>query len=353
MSGRWYNRLPDWIVADMQERPLRQGPHQTLQVIAGFCDAPPSDPETSALLVCFGGNKLHQTTGCARSTFWAHLRLLTDRGYVVPLWINNGRLANVYGIPGQPGELNPFRAQRGNPVRRWEPEDTPKIRVLLSENRALAELADRIDSDASDSRAQRASVADRKRPDSGGVASDDRALPSVLSSSCTSAHRPSDHAGNRAPLNDDDVLPGSASPDHMKRALQEAGIDVGRAHNFAFHPLITPAMIQEVLALVDGRAIRNPGGYVGNLMDDAINRAREVDRDRQRQVAAAECAARAEADEHLDHLPDNELIQLVADHRTLRELSPATIRNDRAFRPETVRLLAARRNAISEKESGQ
>lgn len=353
MSRRWHNPLPDWIEADVQECPLRQGPRQTLQVIANFCDAPSSDPETSALLVCFGGNKLHQKAGCARSTLWEHLRLLTDRGYVVPLRINTGRLANVYGIPGQPGELDRFREQRGNPVRRWECEDTQKIRRLLSEDRALAEPADRIDSDAPDSRAQRASVADDKRPDSGGLASDDRTLPSLLPSSFTSAHKPSDHAENRALMNDDDVLPDSASPDQMKRVLHAAGIDIGRAHKLAFHPLVTPAMIRDVLARADGHAIRNPGGYVGNLMDDAMNRAQEVDRDRLRQVEAAKRAARVEADEQLDKMPDAELTKLVAGHQILREVSPEMIRRDPAFRPEAASLLAARGCAVSEKQSGQ
>ena len=144
-TGRgWNNRLPPWIIADLAERPMRQGPRATLQAIADRCTALPLDEAGEVigpltLLVCFGGKRLIKECGCWPSTFWSHLRTLQALGYVVPLTKGGGHLASVYGIPGRHGELDAYRAKHGDKARLWKQTDTSDLRRLVSGNRTLAE----------------------------------------------------------------------------------------------------------------------------------------------------------------------------------------------------------------------
>ena len=293
MSAKtWHNQLPAWIVADLEQRPLRQGPLATLQVVANHCDAPPCIG-SGALLVCFGGDKLIDACRCSNATFWIHLQTLVRRGYVVPLSRGGGRIANAYGIPGQTGELDAHRVASDAKPRWWCSTDTAKIRQLLvSENEALASREP-----GNDQLSQNKTPAVRKqdgcRPETGRVPSENKALPSPIPSSSTSAHKPSPAAGlnQLASLHDDDDsdcpedtaesvlasrLTDTASNDQIKAVLVEYGVDAGRAHNLA--AAATPAAVREVLACAIPRlpGVANRGGYIGEMTKNAIERDRKV-----------------------------------------------------------------------------
>ena len=144
----WFNELPVWIREHPEYMKLRQGPRQTLQVIANRCDAPlqgkrDAPTVSKALLGCFGGKSLTKTCGCSASTFWVHLKKLIDLGFVVPLTNGGGHTASAYGVPGHAHELDRFVARRttrgdrgsgGDKAKKWTKNDTRKLRSLLSGN---------------------------------------------------------------------------------------------------------------------------------------------------------------------------------------------------------------------------
>ncbi len=243
-----------------------------------------------------------EACGCSSTTWWRHFGKLIELGYVVPLSHGAGRLANVYGIPGRRGELDRFRAKPGErrgsgPGRRWERADTKKLLGLLCQNDTLA------DGDSTKTEAgQNGTAAVPKRHSSRArmtrQTGQNDTLPSPLPSSSTSA-KPSplrsrkaralahDDDGGRPPnLSTDPLadqlslkLPDSAGPDQVKAVLREYGVDPGRAYNLASNRYVTPAMVRDVLARADRYDKENPGAYIGNLIDDAIAKAREAERE--------------------------------------------------------------------------
>lgn len=176
----WVNELPSWILEDGGYAHLRQGPRHTLQTIANRCDAPPKHRDgpqqgelvgSGALFVCYGGDLLIKTCGCSRSTFWTHLRKLVEIGFVVQLATGDGHAANVYGIPGFFGELDPFKVKNPGSVketRLWTREKTAELKSLLSVRPADESLA--------------VQFSECSRPVFGVQPSDFRTLPSSLPS---------------------------------------------------------------------------------------------------------------------------------------------------------------------------
>ena len=360
----WHNALPAWITCDPAYQRLRQGPKHTMQTIADKCDQPPRDETreiigSPALLVCIGGLRLIADCGCAPSTFWSHLRTLQARGYIVPLTNGGGRLASVYGIPGRHGELDAYRAKPGDKARRWKREDAPELRRLLSENRTLAQ-AKPTDPEPSGNRRAPLRKSEGTPPKTGRQPSGNRTLPSPLPSSCTSAHKPSPLGSSKesALLHDDDRgrspdpntgpladqlsirLPDGAGPDQVKAVLRDHGVDAGRAHKLALHPLTTPAMVRDVIARADGYRKANPGAYIGTMLDDAIVEARDAERERNAQAAEASQQRVADAEASIDTMTDAELEEAIESIGPLKGLSPATVRGDRAFRRELARYLS-------------
>lgn len=153
-------------------------------------------------------------------------------------------------------------------------------------------------------------------------------------------------------LNDDDgnridaelvlKLPDSAGPDRVKALLREYGVDPGRAHNLAFGPFTTPAMVRDGLARADRYEKANPGAYIGSLMDDAIAKAKEAEREREDHAFEAEQQRLADAEASIDKMLDAELSDLIDGLSALRGLTPQAVRQDRAFRREIAGILASR-----------
>ncbi|MCH8344305.1 MAG: hypothetical protein IH983_09970 [Planctomycetes bacterium] len=137
-------------------------------------------------------------------------------------------------------------------------------------------------------------------------------------------------------------LPDSAGPDRVKAVLREYGVDPGRAHNLAFGPFTTPAMVRDVLARADRYNKENPGAYIGSLMDDAIAKAKEAEREREVQAVEAERQRLLDAESAIDTMPDAELSALINGLSALRGLTPQAVRQDRAFRREIAGRLASR-----------
>lgn len=396
---RWHNRLPPWITVDLVERKLRQGPCATLQAIADGCTALPLDEAGEvigplALLVCFGGKGLIARCGCHVATFRRHKNELTRRGFIVRLSGGSSRLADVYGIPGHRGELDPYSAERGErlgtgPGGRWERDDTKQLRLLLvSHNATLAG-----DAAANAEPSQNATPGVAKRAARGSktraLGVQNATLSSSLSSSCNSAHITSSSRRKKArALQDDDdgspsstrntidgllpkveqlpikaetrprppgtnpvfrklalKLPDGAGADEVQVVLRSNGVDPGRAYKLAHNRYVTPAMIRHVLGRVipNLSTIENPGGYIGNLVDDEIAKAREAERQSEAQAFEADQQRLAEAEAAIDTMPDDELQEVIKSIGVLKDLSPAAVRADRVFRVEVARRMSSKR----------
>ena len=337
----WHNALPPWIRSDPAYLKLGQGFRMTLQTIANKCDAPPeTGPQT--LLVCFGGDQLYEACGCDRRTFQRHLRRLKGLGLVVELSHGSGRQTSVYGIPGQRGELDGYQAQArrcgSRPRGWWERADTTRLRQQLADgpppevksktkllerqSAALAEGRNTSLEDGQDAAAGAAKCHGRggKMPRQG---RQNAALPSSLPSSRTSALNPPPKNGKMQVCLHDDDDGSSQTPDHpegepvdelslcllrelpdeanatmVMMALQNRGVHGGRAVTLANEALCTPILIRPVLARFHEqhvkRRIRNPGAYLGNLVDNAIIAVHEA-RDQQRRAVIAKERSRLDA----------------------------------------------------------
>lgn len=334
-----------------------------METIVNRCDKPPRDESSPALLVCIGGVRLITDCGCARSTFWSHLRTLQARGYIVPLTNGGGRLASVYGIPGRHGELDAYRAKPGDKARLWKQEDTADLRRLVSGNRTLAETAPL----APGNRTAGARKPDGRRQETGRQAPGNRTLPSPLPSSCTSAlDHPLLGGEKRAPPHDDDRgrspdpnpdplvdqlsirLPDGAGPDQVKAVLRGDGVDPGRAHKLAFHPSTTPAMVRGVIARADAYPKANPGAYLATLLDDEIAKAKEAERKHEAQVFEARQQCDEDADASIGTMPDAKLKEIIESIGWLKGkgLSPAALRDDPVLRAELARHLSKHEVAV-------
>lgn len=356
----WHNELPAWIKADPAYRKLRQGPRHTLQMIADRCDAPPRDDGgdligSEALLPCFGGEGLAKACGCNLRTLQRHVSKLTQLTLIVPLSRGGGRLANVYGVPGKRGELDPYvarpRERRGSgPGGKWEPKDSEKLRRQLRQDAAGAVTERRgIHGNTTQAPGQNAG------------------LPSPKPSSSASAHEPPpDPAERHAIPHDDDMrvprgtcrlspaspeamavelsveLPDGAGPEHLTAFLRERGVDRGRAHKLAHNPWTTPAMVRAAIGKVIPRLpeIGTPGAYIAALLDDAISNAREAAR-QQREVARQATRQREQQmDALIGDMPDRELQTLIDRMDFLNGAKPETVRNDPVVRREFALRLA-------------
>lgn len=149
-------------------------------------------------------------------------------------------------------------------------------------------------------------------------------------------------------LDDDEALrtelPDGADCDRITRFLHERlRIDRGRASKQARHRLMTPDLARSVASRGQGRTIDNPGGYFGDLIDNALAETEEQHRRRLADQAEAERHAVEEADRAIDDLPDDELRAIANNHPVLRGVEDLdSIRTDRAFRPELANLLHRR-----------
>ena len=88
--------------------------------------------------------------------------------------------------------------------------------------------------------------------------------------------------------------------------------------------------------------INNAGGYLGNLLDDEITKARAAEREREAQAFEAEQQLLADAEAAIDTMPDAELQEAIKSIGVLKDLSPAAVRADPAFRAEVARRLSKR-----------
>ncbi len=129
-------------------------------------------------------------------------------------------------------------------------------------------------------------------------------------------------------------LPDSAGPDRVKAVLRENGVDPGRAHNLASNHLLTPAMVRNGIAKVEPRlaGIHNAGGYLGNLLDDEITKARTAEREREEQAFDAEQQRLVEAEASIDTVSNTELQQVIDGIESLKGLSPDEVRTNPVFR---------------------
>ena len=178
----WHNALPSWIRADSAYQELPQGVRHTLQTIANLCDKPSEGCEL--LLVCFAGERVYASCGCARATFKRHVQKLNSLGYVVPLTRGGGRLATVYGVPGERGQLDQHRAEEKAKPRLWSRADSEQLRSLVSGIETLAPPAPLV----SQNETPPVSRCDTTRLRMRHQVSGNGTVPSYASSSSTSAH---------------------------------------------------------------------------------------------------------------------------------------------------------------------
>jgi hypothetical protein len=232
----WHNELPPWIRADPAFRKLRQGPRQTLQVIANRCDAPPD--RSAALLVCFGGKGLAEACGCDWRTLRRHIQTLKALGFVVDLSRGGGRLANIYGVPGFKGELAPFQCdgeRRGTgPGRRWLRGDTTVLReeLLVGQNALLEEREPGQNDTAG--RAKCPTSRDKLTPQLGQNALVPSSLPSPLTKPNQQQAPTDDETEASHAIDRDDAAAAGDRPDGEKnltatsKALLDAGVQRAR-----------------------------------------------------------------------------------------------------------------------------
>jgi len=264
-ATRWHNNLPGWIEADLAERPLRQGPRATLQAIANQCDGPKVGDTGAPLLVCFGGEKLIACCGCSKSTFWTHLRILRECGYVVELRRGGGKLASVYGIPGERGQLGPFRSAPDEKPRRWLKSDTETVRRLVSENRTLASKGDGGEQ-ATGNRLAPLAKADGRGPGTGRQPSGNETLPS---------HPPSPEP---TPLPSGPATRPNGRDDGLMGRLQQLrfGKPRERARLVRDHPEeLGKALARLDRAVTDGQQtghlVRNRGGLLRTFLEEELS----------------------------------------------------------------------------------
>lgn len=179
----WLNHLPAWIHGDPAYATLGAAARHVLQVIANRCDSPTAKGGNESLLGCFGGEDLVGECGCSRSSFCEHVGHLTKLGFVTILSRGGGRNASVYGVPGQKGELDPFRAPIHSKPLRWSKVASDRIRQEL---RATATAL----CNAHNSMAAAPRLIGT-RPESGRVPSQNRTLPSSSSIPMPLPHKPS------------------------------------------------------------------------------------------------------------------------------------------------------------------
>lgn len=145
-------------------------------------------------------------------------------------------------------------------------------------------------------------------------------------------------------MDDDDPggLCGRESPEEIKTILCRAGVDPGRAHKLANNPLTTPEIVQDVLERASGHPKSNPGGYIGNMMADALAEARQQYVEDERLLFEAQQQRLVETDASIETMPDDELQDTINSISALKGLRPDRLRNDPALRKEVARVLAQR-----------
>jgi len=102
--------IPGWILDSPHYAGLAAGVKHTLAVMAGRGEPGPAG------IVCFGGAQTVAAVGCARSTWWQHVRLLAALGFLVPLGgagtFGSSNLPAQWGIPAHPGAMDDRRQAR-------------------------------------------------------------------------------------------------------------------------------------------------------------------------------------------------------------------------------------------------
>lgn len=322
----WHNRLPLWIQADAGYQKLRQGPRQTLQVIANRCDAL-GDGGLATLLVCFGGEGLAEACGCDWRTLRRHLAQLRSLGFIIELSHGGGRLASVYGIPGCRGELDDFECNGKRlgtgPGGRWDKRNTVAMRdkLLVGQNGTLAEREV----------GQNDTPARTKCPTSPGILTpqvgQNVTLPSPIPSSSTSAlntsqskSRPKSEKTKKTNFSFDDDR-NKTGPEHKAtargatKALRAAGIS----------PLARDAIMerrspQDVIDLVqrcEGKATTNMAGYILQTFrqDIATNQYNAAAGRRETQADAIESESQRRIDEADEYGRKAKVVNAIAPER--------------------------------------
>ena len=82
------------------------------------------------------------------------------------------------------------------------------------------------------------------------------------------------------------------------------------------------------------------------MLDDAIAKAREAERERLTQVFHQQQQERSRAEASIDTMPDAELEEAIESLSTLRGLPPAEVRADRGFRHRLAGYLSQREIAV-------
>ncbi|MEM1212861.1 MAG: hypothetical protein AAGI68_11265 [Planctomycetota bacterium] len=140
-------------------------------------------------------------------------------------------------------------------------------------------------------------------------------------------------------------LPNNASPKQIADALKARGVHSGFAYTRAQLGILTPELTRSVLLVFhrqhDRGHIRNQGGYLGVLIDSAIQGAE--DQDRETRAAAAEHRASAHEliDQQLDKLPDRLLVEAAIACRMVPpdDATPDNIRHYPTFRRPVIQHL--------------
>lgn len=301
MSKAWHNPLPTWITDDPAFVDLRQGPRHTLQVIANRCDKPDKKATAAPLLACFGGVKLIDTCGCDRATVKRHLAQLTQCGFIVPLTSGGGRLATIYGIPGERGQLDPFKADPDDKARLWTAADSSRIMHLVAQNAPLATPAKTAEKNAPAADAKRDGRGCKTHPHP----SQNAPLPSPIPSSSTipinhsplpesDAQGDSEGGGSRDPsggVDDEGTEPTAAEAEAMLLAVKGKGgkmMAPSVAQAIAADETARPHL-RHWIATACGK--RNPAGHIATCHKNHTAALQQQERARREEQAAIENAA--------------------------------------------------------------
>ncbi|MCH8824815.1 MAG: hypothetical protein IH984_15055 [Planctomycetes bacterium] len=345
----YFKHLPSWIYAHLAyasrvqcvAESLTNAEWWVLHIIAGQCSIKADDSESTR--GCWCGVKLLLRTHCTRNTFWEMMKKFYRLGFVMKLTQGGGNgKANELGIPGLAGALDTLSVHedpRYRMPRRTVQDSDGKPSKLQTVNRPGSE------SEPSRIRTQISSSSSNYQEDYL-CADGDTVTPTA--NGC-------DHdCQEQEPfeLHDDELelraselrkeLPDSTDPDQIKRMLKDAGEDPGRAHKHAHHAMTTPAMARQALAMLSMQVPRNPGAYLGSLMDDLIDKAKEVDSFRKQQESEAGRRCVQEADELFDAMPDAELKELIESTPCTKGMEVNNLRNDTAMRKHLTEVMAAR-----------
>ncbi len=328
-SRPFFRHLPPWIYASPKYRSLPSAERWALHMIAGRCKKSVDD-DAASIRGCYCGPSLYTLIGVSERTFRRMLSRLRRSGLVVKLAQGGGQgIGNELGVAGERGALDALEV--GDDQRYMQPPQT-----------------------VTDCHGNTVTDCPRHRDRLSAEPCQDVTLLSSSSLTPSSDYLPSSSlngenedlkAGRRNERGDDDddgLLSDNSGQDQIARFLNDhLGIDVGRARKQAEHPRMSPALARGVAAKGRGQQIARPGGYFGNLIDDALAEAATSHHRRQREQADAAHRELADAKEAIRdpaRVPDAELAAL-AERCQLTDFAGGldALRVDPAFSNELAR----------------